>query len=231
MTTSSTIKLSIIGASIAAALGVAGYTGYKFKSPEVSPTQVMALDEAVVMRTKGGLLEVSTVTATELFEQSVAHSVLGLDLGKTIARIRVPATYRYHVELAPEWRFIRHDKTFIAIAPAVKPSLPVAIDTGKLEGESFGRWSVLAGDKLVTALQKSITSTLAERATSQKYINLQREHARQTLKEFVQKWVLSQDKWKASSDSQIRIFFADEPIEQIQANGFFPTPVGFGQSN
>lgn len=225
MPTKIVLFIIVIGTS----LGAGAYIGNKLHFGETGPVSIVAQDEPVVMRTKGGLLEVSTVTATESFEQATAFSALGIDLGKTTARIRVPATYRYHVELAPEWRFIRKDKTFVAIAPAVKPSLPVAIDTAKLEGESFGKWSILTGDTQVAALQKSITATLGQRASAQKYIDLQREHARKTLTEFVQKWVLSQDKWKADNGYSVRVFFADEPIDRVQSSGFFPLPLASGQ--
>ena len=32
------------------------------------------------------------------------YSVLGHEVGETVAHIRVPATYRYHIELAPKWK-------------------------------------------------------------------------------------------------------------------------------
>jgi len=37
------------------------------------------------------------------------------------------------------------DKTFIVIAPRVKPTLPVAIDTAKLERFASGTWSLFTG--------------------------------------------------------------------------------------
>ena len=55
--------------------------------------------------------------------------MLGVPVGQTTSQIRVTAVYSYHVELAPEWKVTLRDKTFIVIAPRVKPTLPVAIDT------------------------------------------------------------------------------------------------------
>jgi len=217
--------LVVIGASVGAGI----YYGHGTQLAVPGPVTVVAQDEQVVMRTKGGLLEVSSIVATEIFEQATTYAALGINLGKSVARIRVPATYRYHVELAPEWRFIRRDKTFVVVAPAVKPSLPVAIDTAKLEGESFGKWSVFSGASQISELQKTITAFLGQRATSQKYLELQREHARKTVTEFVEKWVLSQDKWKLDGGYKVRVFFADEPVEAIQSSGFFPVPLATGQ--
>lgn len=217
-------KIALLIAVIGASLGTGAYYGANMRLGEKGPVSVVAQDEQIVMRTKGGLLEVSSIVATETFEQATVYSALGINLGKATARIRVPATYRYHVELAPEWRFIRRDKTFVVIAPAVKPSLPVAIDTAKLEGESFGKWSILSGNTDIAELQKSITAGLGQKASSQKYTDLQREHARKTVTEFVEKWVLSQEKWKSGTGYMVRVFFADEPVEKIQTSGYFPVP-------
>ena len=59
--------------------------------------------EMVVMRTAGGLLEVSTIASEERFDSTTDHTVLGVSIGRTIAQIRVPAVYRYHIPLAKDW--------------------------------------------------------------------------------------------------------------------------------
>ena len=176
---------------------------------------VYAADEAVVMRTKGGLLEVSTIKVSEQFESSSFHSFLGAPLGKTATQIRVPVVYRYHIELADEWRIRLRDKNFIVIAPPVKPTLPVAIDTSGMEKESSGVWSVLTGTSLLNKLEHSITPVLALRAKSPRYVGLQREASRKTIKEFVNKWLITQEQWKSSSAYPIRVYFSDEPIQVL----------------
>ena len=189
---------------------------YKYFSHDAKPEiRTVTVDEAVVMRTKGGLLEVSTINATELFESAQDHTILGIPLAKTIARIRVPAVYRYHIELAPEWKIVHRDDSFFVVTPPVKPSLPVAIDTARLESESLGAWSVFTGSSLLVPMQRSITQALATKSTTPKYIELQREIARKTVAEFVEKWLVTQEKWKAASGGQIRVFFADEPIQAL----------------
>lgn len=223
-------KVIFIALVIAASLGAGAYFSGNMKLGTKEPVTIVAQDEQVVMRTKGGLLEVSMISAIETLEQATNYSAGWISLGKATTRIRVPATFRYHVELAPEWRFMRRDKTFVVIAPAVKPSLPVAIDTSKLEGDSYGKWAILSGATEISELQKTITAVLAQRASSQKYIDLQREHARKTVTEFVEKWVLSQDKWKIETGYSVRVFFADEPVEKIQSSGFFPVPLTTGKN-
>jgi hypothetical protein len=181
----------------------------------VSPPSASSITEGpVVLHIKGGLLEVSTIHATEVFERSTREKILGLPVGKTITRIRVPAVYRYHVELDSDFRVLLKDRTFTVISPSVVPSLPVAIDTSRLQAEASGRWSFLTREVRIEALQESITATLAMKASSPAYVELQREVARQTLREFVARWLITQEQWKGASGYPIRVYFADEPMSQ-----------------
>jgi hypothetical protein len=164
------------------------------------------------MRTAGGLLEVSAVTTTERFQSSKDHTILGVPVGVTVSQIQVPTVYRYHIELAKEWAFKAEGGTLIVVAPAVRPSLPVAIDTGKLHSFSNGIWSPLTGPNQVAGLQKSITASLATKAATQELLQVQRESARKTVAEFVQKWVVEQPQWKATKTPVVLVFFADEPL-------------------
>lgn len=170
------------------------------------------IDKPIVMRTKGGLLEVSSVVATEHIESSVINTFLGMDVAKTTARIRVPAVYRYTIVLAPEWEIHFKDNVFIVVAPAVKPSLPVAIDTTKLVADSSGTLSLITGQKRIDEAIRTITPTLTAKAVSQQYIELQRNEARKTVEEFVRKWLITQEQWKAASNLKVQVRFVDEPV-------------------
>ena len=114
--------------------------------------------------------------------------------------------------LGPDWTVLLRDRTFIVVSPPVTPSLPVAIDTGKLEAESSGRWSIFTGGRRIEELQRSITESLAAEANSPALLQLQREVARQTLKEFVAKWLITQERWMNSSSYAIQVFSADELV-------------------
>lgn len=166
----------------------------------------------LVMRTHGGLLEVSTVSSEERFDSTTNHTVLGVSLGNTVAQIRVPAVYRYHIALAKDWRITTSGAALVVISPAVIPSLPVAIDTARLESFSSGAWSLITGAEAITSLQKSITATLNTKAASPAMILLQRESARQTVSEFVQKWVLQNPRWTGLKPPTVFVFFDDEPL-------------------
>lgn len=180
-------------------------------------TQSPSVDQFEVIRTKGGLLAVSTIKAPEFFQATADHQVLGVPVGQTTSQIRVTAVYSYHVELAPEWKVTVRDKTFIVIAPRVKPTLPVAIDTAKLERLASGTWSLFTGAAELDRLQRSITASLAAKAALPSYIQFQREAARTTVSEFVTKWLVGQERWQPASAYKVQVFFADEPIEALGA--------------
>lgn len=180
-----------------------------------TPTEVRTANstpDMIVMRTPGGLLEVSTIAAEERFDATTRHTILGVSVGKTIAQIRVPAVYRYHISLAREWNIRVLDEALIVVAPEVVPSLPVAVDTGKLESFASGIWSPFTGTEAIASLQKSITTVLGKKAASEQLILLQRESARQTVSEFVRKWVGSQMRWKGGDVPAVLVFFANEPL-------------------
>ena len=167
--------------------------------------------EILVMRTPGGLLEVARITANEQFDKPFVYSVLGAEVGRTVAHIRVPAVYRYHIELAPTWDVIRVGEVFKVITPPVKPSLPVAVDLAKMEKDVGGTWFLVPFNEVedLNALEREITRKLAEKATSPTYLQLQREHARKTVTEFVEKWLVTQEPWKDARRPRIEVLFAD----------------------
>ena len=167
--------------------------------------------EILFMRTPGGLLEVSSMRMTEQFDKRFVYEVLGLEVGETVAHVRVPATYRYHIQLAPLWKIERSDDVFRVVTPPVKPSLPVAVDLARLEQDEGGTWLLLPfnADKDREALMREITGKLAQKAASPAYLALQREDARKTVAEFVEKWLVTQEPWKSAKQPRIEVVFSD----------------------
>ena len=202
---------------LAASLVVNAYLAYKVLLTEPKSQRTQSSGSMVVMRTPGGLLEVSTITSEERFDSTTSHTILGVPVGKTVAQIRVPTVYRYHIPLAKDWSIRSIEETLVVVAPAVRPSLPVAIDTGKLEGFTSGLWSPLTGTNELSALQKSITASLGAKAATAPLILLQRESARRTVSDFVQQWVVTQPQWKNKKPPVVLIFFADEPLGEKAA--------------
>jgi hypothetical protein len=209
-------RLALVTA-LSISLAVNAYLWYRTdKTERRLHLQFASMDHIEVIRTKGGLLQVSTIRSPESFKASKPHDILGIDLGPTTTRIRVPAVFNYHIELAQEWKVrVRPDKTVIVVAPIIKPTLPVAIDTAKLERYAEGRWSFLSGSAELDALQRTITQTLASKALSPSYMQFQQESARSTVTEFVRQWLLTQARWKDAKGYTVRVFFANEPIEKM----------------
>ena len=203
---------TILAATIAVSVALNAFLAYKALLGPPATQTTHSSSDAVVMRTPGGLLEVSKIAAEERFDSTTSHTVLGVPMGRTVAQVRVPTVYRYHIPLAKDWSILLSGSNLIVVAPPVQPSLPVAIDTGKLESFSSGLWSPITGANAVDSLQRSITAKLGEKAVSQQLILLQRESARQTVGEFVQKWVADQSRWKGLEPPAVFVFFADEPL-------------------
>jgi hypothetical protein len=167
--------------------------------------------EILVMRTPGGLLEVSRILATEQFDKRFVYTVLGMKVGETVPHIRVPAVYRYHIELAPEWKIIRTDDVFMVVTPLVKPSLPVAVDLAHIDKDVGGTWILVPfnEDDDLNVLEREITKALAQKAGSAAYLQLQREAARKAVTEFVKKWLVTQQQWKDAQRPRIEVVFGE----------------------
>lgn len=205
-------------ATVAAIAAVLLYREFTLRS-EV-PVQSALSEEILVMRTRGGWLEVSTVKSTELFDSAVDHDIFGLSLGQTVTRIRVPAHFTYRIRLAPQWKVLRHDDSFLVVVPQVEPSLPVAVDLAQMQKYASGIWSPLTGPAALDQLERQITAKLARKAVSPFYIQLQRDAARRTVAEFVQKWLVTHSPWDKADSRKIRVLFADEPIESLGPAAF-----------
>lgn len=207
-----TVIKSVLIIILAMGSFAAGYYVSKRNTPQ--PLVTTVLSEPIIMRTEGGLLEVSTAKAKE----KITEVFPGLFFD-TIVTVTVPATYRYNVELAPEWKFMRQDKLFVAVAPPVKPALPVAIDTTGMTVDI--NWPF--GTKERQQVIQRITPALQDKANS--YLRHQREQARKTIAEFVTKWVLGQNKWKDIKDLKVVVLFPDESIDNALRAGLYPMPI------
>ena len=181
---------------------------------EAAPVGSVATGAPLVMRTEGGRLEVARIEAQEQFQTQQDHTILGVPVGSTVTRIRVPAHYRYQIELARTWRLHERDDAVLVIAPRIEPALPVAIDTGRMEKEVSGLWSPFTGSAQLDRLERSITRTLDAKASSAAYLELQREAARATVRKFAAKWMQAHAQ-VAARGKPLRVHFADEPVATL----------------
>ena len=173
-------------------------------------SSIVAPEKPVVMRTKGGLLEVATVRALERFTREDSRDFWGLDLGTTVSQIQVPVTYRFHIEMAREWPIEVRGRTAVARAPAIKPSLPAAFDTTLMEKYTKAGWARFNKEENLAALERSMTPTLAERASGDAYRGLAEDAARRTIAEFITTWLLKETDWKRDPAHKVVVLFPGE---------------------
>lgn len=191
----------------------------KFKTGQITETFIA---EIPVFQSAGiGRLEIGTVESTETFEKSDKKKILWdlVSRGETIAEIKVPVTYRYHIDLAGEWNITVSDNNCIVQAPPIQASLPVAIHTDRLEKKVSQGWAQFNGEELADELQRSITPTLEQHATSEENISSIREEARASVAKFIQSWLIREQQWGQDKFDAITVIFADEtesPTEEIR---------------
>jgi hypothetical protein len=204
----------VLALCVGAALMYAWQRFHSFKVWVSSHGEVTsaAPEEILVMRTRGGLLEVSRIHATEVFQTRFIHTLLGMEIGETVPRIRVPVVYRYQIPLAPEWNVLRTGTEFTVVAPAVQPALPVGVDFSRMEKDASGTWMLLPFTQTgsLDGLERELSGKLAKKALMPAYLQLQREYARRTVEEFVRKWLITQSRWSTETGTTIRVYFNDE---------------------
>ncbi|MFN7138439.1 MAG: hypothetical protein ACK4UN_03780 [Limisphaerales bacterium] len=184
-------------------------------------TETFLSDLPTLTRSPGGNLELATATQTETFERTDTRTVAWdyLYLGTTITEIKVPVTYRYHIQLSDPWRIDVSTNTCIVYAPTIRPSLPPAIHTDRMEKRSSAGWARFNAREQLDELEKSITPTLNKYAGDRRRIALVREECRKTVAEFIQQWLLREDQWRADRFHTIKVVFPDEvnrPIEDVR---------------
>jgi hypothetical protein len=164
-----------------------------------------------VTGTQGDILEVATLEADETFTRMDARTLAWnlIYLGTTVSEIRAPAVYRYHIKLSDAWSLSSHGTTCVVIAPSLRPSLPPAIRTDKMEKKTQAGWGRFNATQNLIDLEKSITPMLQRRAGNSTHIDSIREPARQAVAKFVQTWLIEHPQDPAIE--KIVIVFPDEP--------------------
>lgn len=205
---------SLLLAAVIAAAG--GWAYHRFVGQwSLAQTHVAASGVPVVMRTPGGLLEIATVTVHERFKRTDTKEFWGIPLGTTVSIIQVPVTYRYHIEMAKEWPVSIIGNTAVVRAGDVKPSLPVAIDTARMEKYTQGGWARFNKDDNLALLEKSITPELQARANDPAIRQLAIDAGRQTVREFITTWLLKEQDWQRDPRYTVVVLFpGDEKRDQ-----------------
>jgi hypothetical protein len=183
----------------------------EFKTGRISESFHQQLTQ--IRSTHGDILEVATAESEERLSRSDSLSLFGeaLSLGTTTSEIRVPVTYRYHVRLSDPWTLSTEGNVCRVIAPPLRPSLPPAIHTDRMDKQTDAGWLRFNAQANLDALEKSVTPRLAGRAADPQHIALVRETARQSVAEFVRHWLLTQNQWQEGRFEAVTVEFADEP--------------------
>ena len=160
----------------------------------------------------GARLEVGAFEVVEIF-RSTDELRIGWDLiplGTTVSEIRVPVTYRYHLRFDEPWLLEVEGQSCVVHAPPIRPTLPPAIDTGRLEKHSESGCLRFNEDDQMEELERSLTGVTSERAADPQHIELTRERSRREVAEFVRSWLLREDHWRADRFRSVKVIFADE---------------------
>lgn len=183
----------------------------KFRQQHITETFTSALPK--LARTPGGALELATSTSTETItrtdERTVAWDIVYL--GKTVSEISVPVTYRYHLNLRDTWKLDVSGSTCTVRAPPIRPTLPPAIHTDRMQKRSEAGWARFDAREQMAGLERSLTPTLSRFAGDPRRLALVREECRKTVAEFVRDWLLREDHWRNDRFNTIKVVFADEP--------------------
>lgn len=185
----------------------------KFHSGTI--TQTFTSELAVFQTLKTGNLEVAlTEPVMESFRRSDQRKVLWdwISLGETVSEVRVPATYRYHVQLDGPWKLDVVDGLCIVIAPPVQPSLPIAIHTDRMEKKTSSGWARFDKHENLAELERTITPTLEGKARDLHHLQEARDKARSTIAAFVKAWLISEAHWQKGRFTSIIVAFPDEPF-------------------
>ena len=163
---------------------------------------------------RGGLLELSKVTATETFrskdELSYDFRWFEVDVGTTITEIRVPVTYRYHLRMRDAWQLSVTNAVCIVHAPAIRPSQPPAIHTDRMEKSSDEGWARFNAEEQMTKLEQTITPTLRKYAGDEQHLDVIRENCRKTVSEFIEDWLLREGQWGEGRLRVVKVYFPGE---------------------
>jgi hypothetical protein len=163
---------------------------------------------------KAGNLELASATVTETIERTEERRAFWelVPLGSTTVGVRVPVVYRYHVPMAGEWRAtVRGDRLWVE-APALRPSLPPALRTDRMERRVEADWLRFDADLRLAELERELVPIVVARARDPRHLELVREPARRTLAEFARGWLVREGR-AAEPIRSIIVRLADEPAD------------------
>jgi hypothetical protein len=199
----------------------------KFRTGLITHSFSASLPE--IVGTGGDILEVAVLESEETFRRSDSKNVFwnSLYLGTTVSEIRVPVTYRYHVQLSDPWRLATRDRVCLVLGPPIRASQPPAIHTDRMVKSTERGWARFNQGENLAELERSLTPTLKDRAVDARRMRLVREMSRQSVAGFVRRWLMREDHWRTDRFTAIVVVFADEASvetdEELERYSYEPT--------
>lgn len=175
-----------------------------------SVTEQFRISVTEIVSTRGEVLEVATLETDETLTRYDMRTLFNelVDLGTTVSEIRTPVVYRYHIRLTDPWELRQEGAEWIVQAPALRPSLPPAIRTERLEKKSEAGWLRFNASENLAELEKNLTPMLEKRAGNSTHLNLVRESARDSVAAFVRQWLLRE---QGGEIRAVQVRFPDDP--------------------
>jgi hypothetical protein len=180
----------------------------RFNEENITHTFIAALPTL----TREMNLEVASSKQTEVLERSDDNRFLGINLGTNSARMTVPVTYRYHIRLYDPWQLHIGGSTLIVCAPEITCSLPPAIHTDEIAETTTRGWARGSPFNLLEDLRRELTPVLSRYANDHRRLELVRDTCRQSVAEFIRRWLENEDHWKPGKFTAINVKFATEPV-------------------
>jgi hypothetical protein len=180
----------------------------RFNEENITHTFIAALPTL----TRQMNLEVASSKQTEVLERSNAKRFLGIDLGTNQARMTVPVTYRYHIRLYETWKLHIGGGTLIVFAPEIRCSLPPAIHTDEIQETASRGWARGTPLDLLEELRRDLTPVLSQYANDHRRLELVRDTCRQSVAEFIRRWLENEGRWRQGKFTAINVKFATESV-------------------
>jgi len=193
--------------------GLAAWYTYRLFNPPITAKITQEFKE--YLPTAGptdGLLETATCSVPESFTHSESAWLFNvIPLGTNVSEIRVPAIYRYHVDLFSGWKLEARGQVCVVTAPEFNPDLPPAIVTSQMEKSTSAGWLRFDANDDLATLERDITDELNRRADDKVHRNYVREACRHAVARFVKVFLMKEDIWRDDRFHQIVVVFPDDP--------------------
>ena len=196
--------------SVDKVIGTAPEIARNFKTGNITHTFRESIPQ--INSTQGDILELAVYRCDETFKRT-DEKWAGwgwVYLGTTVAEIRVPVSFRYHLRLSDPWRLAAHEQVCTVLAPRIRPTVPPAIHTAEMERRAESGWARFDKNEQLDELERGMTPTLEQRAKDPAHLQLVREACRQSVAGFVKKWLMREGQWRSDRFTSIVVLFPDE---------------------